>query len=869
MKIKEGILLKVDNKDFVNGTLTIPEGVKQISDDFSQNSKNLIDLEKVVFPKMFTSIGKRAFSGCKRLKEVVFGDRIISIKEEAFKGCGIEILNLPEDIEIIKDNAFADCKQLKKVIFPKSSYTLGMSVFSGCNSLTGDLELGKVENIGSSAFKNCVNIKSVTINSDKLKAIGSNAFNCCRSLKTVKLPDSLSSIGSSTFIGCEKLESINLPEKLTTIPDCLFMNCHKLKEIKIPDRVMTIYASAFYKCHNLRKVTLPKELHAIGSMAFLECYKLKNIELPEGLVHISDKAFADCWNLKSVSFPTTLEIINFGAFDRCFKLKEVDLYNTQVDKCAFQDCLSLTDFTLREGSVETTTFTKCKNIKNIRIGEKVKFLEIPFSSSKRLKKIYKEGNLFVISNNIKNMDAIDIEKLNDAYISALTTVWDKRKNFMADIKNDNLLRLYNLIYKELESEDFAEFFNAKNVKFFKQLPNLPKEDEDFNAFCRFYYNLGGFLAPVEETHTSKAGKEITEKVDYAQIVGEFLKEQLEQEKNIFIQSNDLFLEMKFGRFKRDFTKFITKKENFEKLCTQLHRDKMFIQNCYLQYENVQRTNTSHKGEQRQLKITAEKFIDYFTKDKYKGVTPENYDIASTISPYFNKQESFDSALEIRQEKEENNTSDHILGEPLSEVDVFGQIEELSKMIKTKGESTVKIMNDIAQDNFTFEWLAKNDPKNYILGKFCHCCAHLESAGYTFMRASIVHPDVQNLVIKNDENDIIAKATLYVNRKQGYGLFNNIEINKYMLGEDRKLIFRKFQLAAASFIKKYNSLNPECPIKKINVGMGHNDAREIIEKKLEREKTLLESIKYEEYGSIDKRGMSESDEEQYIVWKDLT
>lgn len=644
MEIKEGILLKVDNKDFVNGTLTIPEGVKQISDDFSQNSKNLIDLEKVVFPKMITSIGERAFSGCKRLKEVVFGQRIISIKEEAFEGCGIEILNLPENIEIIKDDAFADCKHLKKVVFPKSSYTLGMSVFSGCNCLTGDLELGKVEKIGSFAFENCVNIKSVSINSDKLKAIDNNAFNCCKSLKTVKLPDSLSSIGSCAFIGCEKLESINLPEKLTTIPSCLFMNCHALKEIEIPDRVMTIYVNAFYKCHNLRKVVFPKELHAIESMAFLECYKLKNIELPEGLVHISDKAFADCWNLKSVSFPTTLEIINFGAFDRCFKLKEVDLYNTQVDKCAFQECLSLSDFTLREGSVETTTFTKCKNIKNIRIGKKVKFLEIPFSSSKRLKKIYKEGNLFVISNNIKNVDAIDIEKLNDAYISALTTVWDKRKNFMADIKNENLLRLYNLIYKELESEVFAEFFNAKNVKFFKHLPNLPKEDEDFNAFCRFYYNLGGFLAPVEETHTSKTGKEITEKVDYAQIVGEFLKEQLEQEKNIFIQSNDLFLELKFGRFKSDFTKFFTKKENFEKLCAQLHRDKMFIQRCYLQYENVQRTNTSHKGEQRQLKITAEKFIDYFTKDKYKGITPENYDIASTISPYFNKQESFDSAL---------------------------------------------------------------------------------------------------------------------------------------------------------------------------------------------------------------------------------
>lgn len=44
---------------------------------------------------------------------------------------------------------------------------------------------------------------------------------------------------------------------------------------------------------------------------------------------------------------------------------------------------------------------------------------------------------------------------------------------------------------------------------------------------------------------------------------------------------------------------------------------------------------------------------------------------------------------------------------------------------------------------------------------------------------------------------------------------------------------------------------------------------LLKKSLKGKKTLLESIKYEEFGSIDKRGMSESDEEQYIVWKDLT
>ena len=60
------------------------------------------------------------------------------------------------------------------------------------------------------------------------------------------------------------------------------------------------------------------------------------------------------------------------------------------------------------------------------------------------------------------------------------------------------------------------------------------------------------------------------------------------------------------------------------------------------------------------------------------------------------------------------------------------------------------LNEVANDKFTYEFLSKYDPRNFTLGKYCSCCAHLEGVGYGIMRASILHPDCQNLVIKNLE-----------------------------------------------------------------------------------------------------------------------
>ena len=342
---------------------------------------------------------------------------------------------------------------------------------------------------------------------------------------------------------------------------------------------------------------------------------------------------------------------------------------------------------------------------------------------------------------------------------------------------------------------------------------------------------------------------------------------LAEEENLYQSSFKLFEGMKLGEFKPEFTKFFLNKTVYPQLVEELKRDNLFIKKCYEEFDEIQITNTSNKGYQRQLKPTVKKFVNAFIDNTYIGVTDENFDIASTLVPYFDKQETFEKALAIKEEKERLGTGNNILDEHLEEQDVFGDIDALARMIKSKGVSTLRIMSDIAKDNFTFEWLEKNDPKSYILGKLCHCCAFIEGKGFTYMKASIVNPDIQNLVIKDKNGVIVAKSTLYINRDQGYGIFNNLEINRDIHIDNLNEVFRKFQLGAVAFVDKYNKKHPDKPLRKINIGMENNKAKEQIEAEFEKEKDLLPSFKYSNYADGENNGDAASLKIQYTVWKE--
>ena len=102
-------------------------------------------------------------------------------------------------------------------------------------------------------------------------SIGSSAFRGCTALASVTIPESVVSIENSAFRGCTALASVTIPGSVVSIGNYAFYNCTALTSITIPEGVVSIGEMAFYGCIGLTKITIPFSLTELGNDAFSRC----------------------------------------------------------------------------------------------------------------------------------------------------------------------------------------------------------------------------------------------------------------------------------------------------------------------------------------------------------------------------------------------------------------------------------------------------------------------------------------------------------------------------------------------------------------------------------------------------------------------
>ena len=79
-----------------------------------------------------------------------------------------------------------------------------------------------------------------------------------------------------------------------------------------------------------------------------------------------------------------------------------------------------------------------------------------------------------------------------------------------------------------------------------------------------------------------------------------------------------------------------------------------------------------------------------------------------------------------------------------------------------------------------------------------------------------------LKFRNAWGEIIAKSTIYVNRKEGYAVFNNVESSlNHRAAEDIEKIYKAFLRGAKAFFDTYNRNNKDYPISNISIGSKRN------------------------------------------------
>ena len=679
-----------------------------------------------------------------------------------------------------------------------------------------------------------------------INEIATRAFNNLYNLKKLIIPSCITKLNESFINNCQNLERIEINAKISDLRNDFFNSCRNIKEIIINSKIGTIDKECFYSCNFLERVKLSNGLKIIDDEAFAFCHNLKRIIIPDTVEKIGENCFAYCSNLEKVKMPRKLKIIGEYAFNNCFKLSNIIVpFNVKyIGEETFSNCRNLSNIIIENKKVNINK-NAFNNTPIMFVGENNGYISL---SNKR--SLEKDLDISVMSECFYDFDLESLFPLNEN-LEDLNFIMDK-------CKKNNIQIPLEFIKKYLTRNDVKTL----NLKYYKQLYKYLKMEslENVNIFCNIVEALGLFQYPLYEMHISKSDKIITEKIDYAQKAGEFLKENISKDMIKINHFNYILNKLENIGFKRDFALFVLQEDNFKSIVKEIQKNKDFLSNAYNYFEEVQATNTNKNGN-RVLKPTVSKFVSYFNENKFDK-SNDYADISREIGKFYDDKKYFEEAIEIRKIYEEKKINPNILSFDLEEKTLMKINEERNSILKLSKE----ILNELKEtsDSFTFEWLRKDDPHNYTLGKYCSCCAHLAQCGDGIAIASIINPDIQNLVLRDKQGTIVAKSTLYVNKKKEYGIFNNVEISSSVPDSAKERIYDKYILATKIFAEFYNKENPSNKLKQINVGMSFNNLYNEIKKHNERSE-VLENIHYKEY-SKDEKYDGDANETQYVIWK---
>ena len=402
-------------------SVTIPNSVTSIGDGAFYDCSSLTS---VTIDESVTSIGDYAFSLCSSLTSVTIPNSVTSIGSSAFYGCSsLTSVTIPNSVTSIGDGAFYDCFSLTSVTIGESVKSIGVHAFYGCEALTSIVV--KAGNTTYDSRENCNAIIETTSNTliagcqktiipNSVTSIGSSAFKGCSSLTSVTIPNSVTSIGEYAFDGCFFLTSVTIGKSVTSIGEEAFKWCSSLTSVTINsdaivnkaysydsnishifgsqvteyiigESVTSIGSSAFKGCSSLTSVTIPNSVTSIGEYAFDGCSSLtktnytgdiagwcnikfysgsanpmycshnfyindqeiKDLVIPNSVTSIGGSAFYGCSSLTSVTIPNSVTSIGAHAFNSCSSLTSMTIPNsvTSIGSSAFKGCSSLTSIT--------------------------------------------------------------------------------------------------------------------------------------------------------------------------------------------------------------------------------------------------------------------------------------------------------------------------------------------------------------------------------------------------------------------------------------------------------------------------------------------------------------------------------------------
>ncbi len=376
-----------------------------------------------------------------------------------------------------------------KIIRSMANTSLKKLDISGCSIVSGGEEYLEEGYVLSENEKTAygLGVSFVYSGATRNDTIGTYMFAGLSKLESLILPNSVTTVNEHAFIKSPLLKYITFGSsvnKFTT--GFLFFGSNSIEEISfngndnfvsdkiaiydsdkrtliavapsysgtysISNTVDSIAPYAFAGCMN-RSVTIPSRLTHINAYAFCQS-GLQDVVIPSTVTSIGEGAFFYCENLSSVTFGENVESIGYGAFAHC-ALKEVDLSMTKIKTLEGDKHKGMFSLFVKVGAFESTEINIVKLPETLLgIGGKV-------FTSNSLMDIYSSaitppvitfgyytaprvhsGVLYDSvgeSASFYNVDTLTcrVHIPRGTLAAYKTTVWNKFKNIIQDLPNDN------------------------------------------------------------------------------------------------------------------------------------------------------------------------------------------------------------------------------------------------------------------------------------------------------------------------------------------------------------------------------------------------------------------------------------------------
>lgn len=850
---------------------------------------NCTSLENFKMPKEISFLGVKALYGCQSIKEVHIPKALDTIE----LGALAHMTSLSK-ITVDKNNDTYLGDEEVAIINKKNQVLIQYAPASKKE----DYIIGYYEVEYEDGLKSYQLIYS----------IGEYAFMDANNLKTLEIESEIESIGKETFYNCNNLKNLNIRfapygEVL------LFQAHGRLNEetwvpfenITLEDGIITLGDGMSEIFKNATNIKLPNTLEHIGNNVFTKSKNLKYLYLPTSLKMIAPDNFHEDIILDFES----LGKIKGSEFNMLETKTSEDYMEKTMQKDNIR-ILSVKDGTyyvkIDDYDIVKITKEEIKKVSNstsLLENNPDKFIDYLFSLL-TINATYHDMFVSGLTNQklvnkfdkfISDMDYVEqiAKKKNNSAIKELLEV-----NHI-----DNELLFSGIIMRKLNHQEVLNIIQNMSPslqRFFKYhgfsdhrkvleetnsleglLGNIYKITEYCNLLekyqlydrflynSKFYSNLTHQEMELILSHYNKNLKRLIQKsgvletkdykdcnfkdlLKFMSVLGVFSEnEQLSQKVSTFIREK-IFEEKDTNEnqnehrivgenihrifdtltpreeLNSEFILFFI--ENYKELIETEKIASGFISRIYNSFEEISKCSTSNKGRQRHLKVTVDKCKSFFLMQKFDNVTEENIELAKLLTKYYSDKQVIDIACRILSEsiKAPRNVFSK------SETPITDDSEDLK---------------EITDKNYSYEWLPKQSWDNLILGKYCNCCAHISGAGAGIMRASMTLDNCQNLVIRNKENRIIAKMTIWVNKENQTATFNTAIVSLEIIKEeDFQEIYEAFMRGTKAFIKKYNENNKEKTLVYISIGKHNNILEKFINENTESKQEI--NIKIPDY-----------------------